>query len=209
MAVCRGHVGVAVVGHLVGAQHALPCQISTWPVSVTMPALAVVGGAVGLVEHRLVAVERLLGRQDASVPPGDLLLRQRRRRRHRAAGSAASASARPSADRRSILAVFQMQQQRDRQHAAPRRPAPRRQASAAGRRTWPNSSASLETTNSAKPAATPLPIIRATPPRRCGRIEKPAAEQAHRAAQQRQRQQRSGNAAGGGSTRSPTGPAAR
>ncbi len=39
---------------------------------------------------------------------------------------------------------------------------------------WPNSSATLETTNSAKPAATPLPIIRATPPRRAWRMEKPA-----------------------------------
>ena len=39
---------------------------------------------------------------------------------------------------------------------------------------WPNSSAILETTNNAKPAATPLPIIFATPPRRAGRMEKPA-----------------------------------
>src|ERR1019366_2276448 len=43
---------------------------------------------------------------------------------------------------------------------------------------WPNSSATLEITNNAKPTDTPPPIIFATPPRRAGRMENPAATNA-------------------------------
>ena len=56
--------------------------------------------------------------------------------------------------------------------------APRRRAPTGSAPIWPNSSAILDTTNKANPAATPLPIICATPPRRAGRMENPAATSA-------------------------------
>ena len=90
-----------------------------------------------------------------------------------------------------------------------RPPAPRRQAPTGRAPDWPNSSAILETRNNAKPVATPLAIIFATPPRRAGRIENPARDQGHRRRTAAAGPAAPESAAGGGWKRIPSDRAAR
>ena len=144
-----------------------------------MPALAVVGRRCrpGRTPARCGSPAARRGR--CSVPPGDLRLRQRRRCRQPRRSSAGE----PPAPVRVPVAGACLSRPPGAAAARPPACSPdaagAQAASIAGSAPdWPNSSATLETTNSANPAATPLPIIRATPPRRGGRIENPAASSA-------------------------------